>query len=254
MSTRVPPSAPAATPADTAMAPGPAPGTLRYWVLLYSPAPRRATLATLLGLADEIGAGTDGPAEHAVIHARLDWWRQEAQRFGRGEPRHPWLRSLHSRQPESRGLDLLCLVDAAASDLAARSVRAEAGSALPRALFVLLAQALGARDCPPPLRQCLGEIGRLTHQIECAARERTPAPELAGAALESLHVHAQRIDTALQPLLAPLLVWAALAAARWRRRQRRTGDEWAARLDGFADNMLAWRAARRAARGRFRIH
>ncbi len=260
MSAQAPPSAPAASPAASpaAAAPAPPPGTLRYWVLLYSPAPRRAVLATLLALADEIGAGVGVGVgvggEHAVIHVRLDWWHQEALRFSRGEPQHPWLRSLQSRQPESRGLDLLSLVDAAASDLAARALRDEAGGALARALFVLLAQALGAPDCPPPLRQCLGEIGRLAHQLESAARERAPDPELAGAALQSLHRHTQRIDAALQPRLAPLRVWAALAAARWRRRQRRSGDEWPAPLDGFADTILAWRAARRAARRRFHMH
>jgi hypothetical protein len=53
--------------------------------------------------------------------------------------------------------------------------------------------------------------------------------------------------------LAPLLVWTAVAAAQAQRRARRPHGNRGSILDGFADNMLAWSAARRAMRGHIRI-
>jgi hypothetical protein len=51
-----------------------------------------------------------------------------------------------------------------------------------------------------------------------------------------------RLGAAQQPELAPLLVWAALAARRAKN---------ASLLQGFADNIRAWSVARRAIAGTF---
>src|SRR5579862_7871234 len=95
----------------------PAPGSHRYFTLLYAPASRREELNTLLAVADEIGAPSHA-ADHTVAHVRLEWWRREADRFAGGEPEHPWLRALLMHHPSTARPNLRSLVDAAAVDLA----------------------------------------------------------------------------------------------------------------------------------------
>jgi hypothetical protein len=219
-------------------------------VLLYSPAARRATLAALLAVAEEIGSGVGRSLEHTVQHLRLDWWRRETERFERAEPQHPWLRALQMQQPDSQRLDLRSLVDAAAQDLATRTLASRAGSELQRALFVLVARMLEVPADSATL-QSIGALGELSQRLEAAAAQVVDDAQGLDALLRALQRHAQLIDSALQPRLAPLLVWSALAAAHARRRLRRRHA--GSRLDGLRDNLRAWQAARLAARGRFRI-
>jgi hypothetical protein len=215
----------------------PAPGSHRYFTLLYTPAARRETLATLLAVADEIGAEPPDSADHSVAHVRLEWWRGEAQRFACGEPQHPWLRALLAAHPASACLDLQPLVEAAARDLASRTLASQASHAFGRAIFELAARALCAQPLPPALQARIGELGASVEQLEDDSSD----AEARAKSRQQL----SDIGQALQPSLAPLLVWLALAA---RRPQHRTPL-----LAGLSDNLIAWNAARRAARGRFRL-
>jgi hypothetical protein len=238
----------------------PAAGSPRYFALLYTPATLRPVFGTLLALADEISAGGARGLDHSVAHVRLEWWRGEAERYARGEPQHPWLRALLAQHPASRGLDLQPLVQAAALDLAIGTQSAQPGVALPaanmqRAVFELAARVLGIErhtdPLSPQLQRTLGDLGAQVLELErCAA---DGAPTAPAEAFEALRRQARAIDRQLQPRLAPLLVWAALAAAQARRRGRRPDSNRGSIIDGFADNMLAWNAARRAMRGRMRI-
>ena len=130
-----------------------------------------------------------------------------------------------------------------------------AGGALPAALR-------SAQDAPPPaapLLRALRDLGEHVCELERFAGGRlqaaaaTAAASAAHSALEALRQQARGIDRALQPRLTPLLVWIALAAAQAQRRLQRAQGKSGALLDAFADNIIAWSAARRAARGRFRI-
>lgn len=215
----------------------PAAGSHRYFALLYTPAELRDELTTLLAVADEISCDPRIGADHSVAHARLHWWQQEAQRFARGEPQHPWLRALLAQHPASVGLNLQSLVEAAAVDLATRTLSAQPGNALQRALFELAASALCAQPLSAQLQATIGELGAITRTLEHDPADRQ--------AREQLRQHLRDLDEAAQPQLAPLLVWLALAARRSHRN--------APLLDGFTDNLIAWRAARRAARGRFQF-
>jgi hypothetical protein len=215
----------------------PAPGSCRYFALLYTPAGRREALNTLLALADEIGAAPSGNADHSVMHLRLEWWRREAERFARGEPQHPWLRALLSEHPSAATLNLQALVDGAAIDLASRTLASQQSYALRRALFELAANALGAQSLSIPLRTAIGELGASVEKLEsnaCDEQARRDLPQ-----------QLRLIGEAHQPALAPLLVWLALAAHRPHRQ--------APLLEGLSANLIAWRAARSAARGRFRL-
>jgi len=219
--------------------PAPEPGSARFFALLYTPADRRSALARLIALADEIGAGGARRLDHEVAHARLEWWRLEAARYAEGHAQHPWLQSASAAAGDERRFDLRSLVEAAAIDLAEALQRPEAGGRLRGALFAAAAEHLGAEPLSAALREALSALGTLSWQIEraaLAARRANPeqsAPQLQ-AALE-------RLGTGLQPTLAPLLVWVALAAARKNHSP----------LRAFADNIRAWRVARRAATGRY---
>lgn len=265
MNQAAPQSVPSSLSVALAPAPSPPPGSPRYFALLYTPPAQRPVLRALLALAEEISAGGARGLDHSVAHVRLDWWRGEAERYARGEPQHPWLRALIAEHRTGRSLDLQPLVQAAALDLAIQTQSAEPGAALPgaklqRAVFELTADALRTdRDTdplPPQLRRTLGDLGEQVLELErfaAGSARSSAAPTAPGAALEALQRQIRDIDGALQPQLTPLLVWIASAAAQARRRARRANPNHGSTLDGFADNMLAWSAARRAVRGRIRI-
>jgi hypothetical protein len=250
--------------------PSPPSGSPRYFALLYTPSALRPVLGTLLALADEISAGGARGLDHAVAHVRLDWWRGEAERYARGESQHPWLRALLAQHPASSGLDLAALVHAAALDLANQTLGAAPGAALAGAnvqgaklqgaVFELAADALHAdrhaAPLPPQARRTLGDLGEQVFELErfaIGAPTASATPAANAAAIGELRRQTGYIDRALQPQLAPLLVWIALAIAQARRLVRRADADSGSLFDGFADNMLAWNTARSAVRSRMRI-
>jgi hypothetical protein len=217
-------------------APLPAPGSHRYFAWLYTPRAHREELCTLLALADEIGADPAPSADHSIAHVRLEWWRREAERFTQRTPQHPWLRALLAQRPQAAALNLQRLVEAAAIDLATRTLSGCCGEALRRALFELAATALCGQPLPAPVGGAIGELGASVHRLE-----RDPADRPTRAQLSQ---QLRDLGAAPQAPLAPLLVWLALAAGP-RRRGRL--------LIFWSDNLLAWNSARRAVRGRFRL-
>jgi hypothetical protein len=226
--------------------PAPAPGSTRYFVLLYCPRARRLALATLLSVADEIGAGLRHQTDHAVAHARLEWWRQEAQRFARGAPEHPWLSGWLRADPADRALELGSLTDAAAIDLAQAHLGGRSEWQLYGALFVLAARLLAGSVLADQHQQGLRELGQYV------ARREHAAPALATRPALQLV-----LQPALQPQIVPLLVWSALAERQAQRRERAQSHGVAAAqprpLEVIAANLSAWKAARQALRGRFRL-
>jgi hypothetical protein len=215
----------------------PAPGSHRYYTLLYTPSALREELNTLLALADEIGATPSGNADHSVAHVRLEWWRREVERFSEGKPQHPWLQGLLAQHPATGALNLRPLVEGAEVDLAAQTLRSQHGAALRRALFAVIAEALCEQPLTPALAQAIGALGEAVQQLERDPQDVTVRAQMRAP----LHI----IGAALQPRLTPLLVWLALAARPVRRRHPL--------IEQFADNIVAWSAARRAARGRFHL-
>jgi hypothetical protein len=228
--------------------PEPHAGSLRYFVLLYTPAARRRALASLLALADEIGAGLERQLDHALAHARLDWWGHAADQYRAGIAQHPLLQILLRATSEGARLDLQPLIRAAQIDLAEAQHVAAPGTRMRGALFVLAAATLGAASLTDEQREALGELGALSLQHERALTAVRPS----SAARTALQPIVARLGATLQPTLAPLLIWAVLAA---RQSHRRTGapEKSASLLEGFAENLRAWSVARRAAQGNLRI-
>jgi hypothetical protein len=228
--------------------PAPIAGSVRYFVSLYTPRARRRALASLLALADEIGAGLERGLDHALAHARLDWWRQEADRYRAGSTQHPLLRTLLTATPESARLELQPLILAAQIDLAEAERVAVPGARTRAALFVLAATTLGATSLTDQQREALGELGALTAQHERTASAVRPASP-GHTALQGL---VARLGPTLQPTVAPLLIWAVLSARESRRRTQ-TAKHSGSLFEGFAQNLHAWSIARHAAQGNLRI-
>jgi hypothetical protein len=233
-------------------------GSVRYFLLLYTPRAQRQSLATLLAVADELDAGLARRLDHEVAHVRLNWWQQEAERSARGAPQHPWLLGLAERERAS--LQLAELVQAAGVDLARAFLGGAGEERLAQARFASAAELLTGRALTAEERAQLERLGQWTKQLERfaaapPANDATP-PRTALPPVGSAHIAA-----ALQPALTPLLVWTALIVRHARRHARRTSGARAARsqtmqasrFDAFVDNFVAWQAARRAARGQFRI-
>jgi hypothetical protein len=227
------------------IAPGHAaePGSIADLVHLYCPVQVRAVLADLLALEAEIRTSARPDLDHAIAHARLEWWQAEAERALAGKAVHPLTRALCAAlAPHS--LDLRLLVYSARLELAGlASAHAEAWHTFYEGslgtVFVVLGLALASTARPATLRALGGALQQLT--IERGA----PRPAL-GAALQAL-------PPALQPALRPLLVWVALVG--WRTaRGIAVPDEapppgvWL----GLAQQWVAWRAARAAEAGAFR--
>ncbi len=219
-------------------------GSIADLVSLYSPAHVRVLLANLLSLEAEIRTSARPDLDHAIAHARLEWWQGEIERTLAGTPVHPLTRALLAAlapQP----LDLRPLVHSVQLEIAGL---AGADEALWQAffegslgtLFCVLAQGLGSSAPPATLRT----LGASVQQL---ATEREAPPALLGASLRAL-------APALQPALRPLLVWVALVG--WRTaRGLEVADEAAPgslRL-GIAQQWVAWRAARAAQAGAFRF-
>lgn len=216
--------------AATDSLPQAAPGSTRYFVLLYCPGQRRRALATLLALTDELDAGRARSVDHSVAHVRLDWWREELRRFARGAPTHPWLSAWLRERPQDQTLELERLTEAAAIDLAAARLASRSEHCLGGAVFVLGAQLLGIDAPTAQLKEQLRALGCYRAALEHDTSAAAP----------------MALDPAAQPPLTPLLVWVGLVERKAARRPRTAG-----RFDMLADNLLAWRAARRAQRGRF---
>ena len=233
---------PSAAPASASemQPPEPPAGSIRYFVLLYTPQARRLALASLLALADEIGAGLERRLDHALAHARLDWWHREADRYRAGITQHPLLRILLGATNEGARLDLQPLILAAQIDLAEEQRVAAVGARTRATLFVLAAATLGAASLADEQREALAELGALSVQHERALSAADPA----SAERTALQPIVARLGAKLQPTVAPLLIWVVLAA-----RKKKSGSL----LEGFAENLRAWNVARRAAQGNLRI-
>ncbi|HLK70425.1 MAG TPA: hypothetical protein VKT19_00595 [Steroidobacteraceae bacterium] len=283
------PNPAATTVAPPSPVPRPEPGSARYFVLLYTPSAHREALSALLAIADELAAGLVRGLDHGVAHLRLQWWEDELRRLQLGSSQHPWLLGWARERAALPALEPL--LQAARIDLADRHLAARAEMRLPGALFVSVARVLGlpasrlddampgadehghapaSERGSPSLRQPLEWLGSAVGILEAAWDGQAVAIAQAPALLQSIgerQREAALIEPACQPMLSPLLLWLALAAQRWQRRERRrrvgpqrrpAGSATMAgvrlgRFDALADNFIAWRAARRALRHRFRV-
>jgi phytoene synthase len=67
---------------------GVAPGSLRWYAVLFAGAPDRHLLDALYAFDAELTRIVDSQS-HEAAHARLQWWRGEIDRLAAGRPAHP---------------------------------------------------------------------------------------------------------------------------------------------------------------------
>ncbi len=151
----------------------PAPGSLRYFAVLFAPASARAVLEALYGFEDEVRRTVEASA-HEVAHARLQWWRGEVDRLVAGRPSHPVALALLPLR-ERGGVDLALLHEllvAADLDLAGFSYRdrGELEAYCYRATGVLQTLAAsataGVRALSEPERRYARQLGSALRQVE----------------------------------------------------------------------------------------
>jgi phytoene synthase len=72
-----------------------APGSMRYFSVLYAPQDKREAMLAIYLIDAEIRESAHG-ANHDIAHTRLRWWREEIDRLINGGPQHPGTRILHA--------------------------------------------------------------------------------------------------------------------------------------------------------------
>ena len=268
-------------------------GSARALAWLYSPGAQRAVFEALVGVEAEVGASLAPGLEHSVAHARVAWWREECERCAAGESQHPLTRRLQQLFGEHRRTCLAGLrgfVDAATWDLAGATFETRRElSAYCERWSAALVEPLACFAPAQAGRADVRAFGRALHEMELLSslggdarlgRVRIPLDELEAAgenperlarapwtpgltrfvrmgherARTALALASNALPEADQPRLRALLVWANLAHQRSLRISAAlplampTGDHHFP-LDGWR----AWRAARRADSGRFRL-
>jgi hypothetical protein len=234
----------AASPEPEGLPGLPSPGSASAFAWLYFPAGRRREFALLLALEAEIGAGLARRLDHALAHARLEFWGEEAARHAAGAARHPWLRAGASGAA-APAWNLGALVHAALIDLAEARQAPPLARRLRGAVFCAAAALLDAPPPDPAALESLRALGALSAELERPPGGASP-PSYATARARLGRAIAQ-LDPPQQRHWVPLLVWCAIDARRAARAERHS------RLAAFADNIAAWRAARAAAAGALRI-
>jgi Squalene/phytoene synthase len=224
--------------------------------LLYCPIPRQPALRALLALRSEINASLRASLDHQVAHTRLAWWQEECLRASQGAAVHPMMREFsaatraHAKVwPDLRGWIRAVALDLAKAPLDTSTERSEYADAASGTLCVALAQLLGAT---PEATGVVRQIGRQLGLVELlAARQESIALHSEYALLQQ---SVFRLPVALQPQLRAMLVWVAVAASDADEQLRTAPGQFSLSLrQAFAQNMLAWRSARAAARQTFRL-
>jgi len=264
------------------------PGTARYWSWLFSARESRDSLLGVYALLAEWRALMDPGTESGVAHLKIAWWREEMDRLAAGSPLHPIGRYL-AELPRTRVADLAPLsetVEAAARQIAGAplergaDLEAHSGALHARPLIVAarlasdrsIERQAGTLDSVAALgaAQYLADaIADYRREARCG-RVVFPVEELLAAGIEDADLTAADPPPRLQSYLdelrrraAQLFAAAADALPRADRPQLRHVLVLAALgakdLRGRADSRelnhrlralyLAWRTARRAARG-----
>lgn len=231
---------------SAAVAPPPRAAGARYYAWLYTPAPARAGTAALLLIEHEISMSVRADLDHSIAHLRLGWWQEETERLCATVPVHP--AAIAARAAFlAAGLpapNLTALPELAARVLAQTTLARESAEEKTRdaslwaeGLFrplAALALALGAAS--PQAAPDDGGVTALGSALR--AHERTPTAATSAALQSALRA----LPAAIAPALRGIVVWATLALRPPRANATRT--------TAFAENWTAWRAARRASRGR----
>lgn len=154
------------TPSEYCLTRTGGPGTDLYYALWHLPPAQREALTALHALAVEIGEAPRECREPPLAHAKLDWWRGEIERAGRGQASHPVTQALKSHLGPDGFLRpaLLQLVDAVATEpgpvrMASFEELRACQQRTAGAVAAIAAGLLGARDAA--VLECARTLGTL---------------------------------------------------------------------------------------------
>ncbi|MCB1623501.1 MAG: squalene/phytoene synthase family protein [Pseudomonadales bacterium] len=211
-------------------------GSARYFAWLYAHPKQRATLELLLALEYELESSVRPAIDHAVAHARLEWWEAEAERLLRGTAQHPIAQMLGSTRTTRPcpPIDLRAFIATLHWDLAGTPLTTSAewqhyARSWSRAFFEPLVRLLVAGDADeaPVLETSRNSIENYAQRaggalgIARSLRRSAPlTPEdggsgtgdfertaLRSAALTDLRTAVATLAPTDQPRLRPTLVW-----------------------------------------------
>jgi phytoene synthase len=218
---------------------GPAPGSLRWYAVLFAPAPARASLEAVYAFEDELRRVVAGA--HEAAHARLGWWRGELDRLLAGRPTHPVAIALAALRGRA-GVDLALLHEmlaAADLDLARMTYRSwteleaycfRAAGAPQLLLAAILADAdgltAGEREFARRLGSAVRQVEMLRDLRADVAAGRWYAPL---DALEAVGLDGRTLAAAADEPVARRFL------AHWCRRLQADLDALPVRLDGAAE-------------------
>jgi phytoene synthase len=261
-------------------------GGPRYFAWLYSQPGPQESLQILFEIEAEIRAVLKPGMAHQVAHVRLEWWRAEIDRAAAGNPVHPLTRVLLAKLPDrSRAEKLGGLIDTTVWDLASApfGTRAEVAGYCERWASAMCLSVVQAKGTPESIVSVIREMELLIdlHREAHAGRLRLPLDELEREGIdpealakppwpaklsalitqrhrvlrETLASSTAALSSAEQNAMRGLLVWAGLAARRSKRALQALPD--ALPVSGpanLSEAWSAWRLARSASQGQFRIH
>jgi phytoene/squalene synthetase len=264
----------------------------RYFALLYASAAQGPALEALLGIEREVFSSLRPGLDHHVAHSRLQWWREECKRAADGHAVHPLTKALTAALNQTPVSEGICgIVDVAVWDLAGATfeTRRELDAYCQRWATAMIEPLVGSTTPIDKGMAAWRAIGTAMREIELLAnlaleahhgRIRLPLDELGSAGVDTkvliklpwpdavaqllrvrfsnLRTDIERnvadLDREQQPTLRSLLVWAALAwRTSWRAECALPNRLQPGRFDGIGDAWFAWRMARRATVGRFRL-
>ena len=206
-----------------------APGSLRYFAVLFAAPATRPVLEALYAFEGELRR-VSGSATHEAAHARLGWWRGEVDRLAAGRPEHPMTIALlpMRRYRDADPMLLHEMLAAADLDLARFTYRTwpeleaycfRAAGALQTLLAATLA---GDRGLTPTEREFARRLGSAVRQVEMLRD--LPVDLAAG-----------RLYAPLEPLDAAGVGPTDLAAPASNLAAARFLEEWTARLGDELD-------------------
>jgi len=186
-----------------------APGSLRYFSVLFAPADRRPLLEALYAFESAVRDSL-AVANHEAAHVRLQWWRGEVDRLMAGRPQHPAMSALLALR-RCAGADVTLLHEVlAGADLDLAGFTYSSWQELEAycfraagALQTLHAAGLaGERDLTASERTFARALGSAVRQTELL---RDLAPDLARGRLyvPLAALEAAGIDPALVPAAGP---------------------------------------------------
>jgi 15-cis-phytoene synthase len=215
---------------------GTPPGSMRYYAVLFAAERARPLMHAFYALEAELRDSV-ASATHDIAHTRLQWWREELERFARGEARHPVTMTLAAAPyhaivdlgglrelAHAAALELACYRYADWSELESHSRRA--GGTLQLAIAATLAAPAALADPEREFALRLGAAVRQTEMLRDFAldlsrgRLYVPLQALAEAGIDAREALAKLEDPALRSVLAA-----------WRERVAGELDELPALLD-----------------------